>query len=64
VKLKDEVGVIPRTGAGIGEVVPILLSKKGAKVSCNSIFESTLKVTEKIINSIFKLSCCPTTIQT
>lgn len=47
-KLKDKVAVITGAGAGIGEATAILLAKEGAKVCCNSISESALKVVQKI----------------
>jgi len=51
VKLKEMVAIITGAGAGIGEATAILFASEGAKVCCNSISESALKVAERINNS-------------
>jgi len=48
--LKDKVAIITGSGAGIGGATAILFAKEGAKVCCNSISESALKVVQKIQN--------------
>lgn len=50
-RLKDKVAIITGAGAGIGEATAILFAKEGAKVCCNSISKSALKVVEKIKES-------------
>ncbi|MFX1588116.1 MAG: SDR family NAD(P)-dependent oxidoreductase, partial [Promethearchaeota archaeon] len=50
-KLKERVAIITGAGAGIGEATAILFASEGAKVCCNSISESALKVVERINNS-------------
>jgi len=47
-KLKEKVAVITGAGAGIGEATALLFAKEGAKVCCNSISGSALKIVEKI----------------
>jgi len=47
-KLKDKVAIITGAGAGIGEATAILFAKEGAKISCNSISESALRISEQI----------------
>jgi meso-butanediol dehydrogenase/(S,S)-butanediol dehydrogenase/diacetyl reductase len=48
VRLKDKVAIITGAGAGIGAATAILLAKEGVNVSCNSISESALEISEKI----------------
>ncbi len=48
-KLKDKVAIITGAGAGIGEATAILFAKEGARVCCNDLSESALKVVENII---------------
>lgn len=50
-KLQGKVAIITGAGAGIGEATAILFSKEGAKVCCNSLSKSALRVVEKINNS-------------
>ncbi len=50
-KLQEKVAIITGAGAGIGEATAILFSKEGAKVCCNSVSKSALRVVEKINNS-------------
>ncbi len=47
-KLQGKVAIITGAGAGIGEATAVLFAKEGAKVCCNSITKSALKVVEKI----------------
>lgn len=42
--IKDKVAVITGAGAGIGKATAELFAKKGAKVVCNSLSKSALKV--------------------
>jgi meso-butanediol dehydrogenase/(S,S)-butanediol dehydrogenase/diacetyl reductase len=50
-KLKGKVAIITGAGAGIGEATANLLAKEGAAISCNSLSDSALKVTERINNA-------------
>ncbi len=50
-KLKGKVAIVTGAGAGIGEATAFLLAREGALLSCNSLTESALKVTEKINNA-------------
>jgi NAD(P)-dependent dehydrogenase (short-subunit alcohol dehydrogenase family) len=50
-KLREKVAIITGAGAGIGKATAILFSKKGAKVCCNSLSKSALRVVEKINNA-------------
>ncbi|TFG13064.1 MAG: SDR family NAD(P)-dependent oxidoreductase, partial [Promethearchaeota archaeon] len=50
-KLQGKVAIITGAGAGIGEATAILFSKEGAKICCNSLSKSALRVVEKINNS-------------
>ncbi|TFG26019.1 MAG: glucose 1-dehydrogenase [Promethearchaeota archaeon] len=50
-KLQGKVAIITGAGSGIGEATAILFSKEGAKVCCNSLSKSALRVVEKINNS-------------
>jgi len=50
-KLLGKVAIITGSGAGIGEASAILFAKEGAKVCCNSLSDSAMKVVEKIKNS-------------
>ncbi|MEJ2248236.1 MAG: glucose 1-dehydrogenase [Candidatus Lokiarchaeota archaeon] len=50
-KLQNKVAIITGSGAGIGEATAILFAQEGAKVCCNSLSESSLKITEKILKS-------------
>lgn len=47
-KLKGKIAIITGAGAGIGEASAYLFAKEGAKVCCNSLSESALKVANKI----------------
>jgi len=47
-KLKEKIAVITGAGAGIGKSTAILFCKEGAKVSCNSLSKSALKVSKEI----------------
>jgi len=49
--LLGKVAIITGSGAGIGEASAILFAKEGAKVCCNSLSDSAMKVVEKIKNS-------------
>ena len=49
-KLKGKVALITGAGAGIGKSTAILFSREGAKLSCNSLTKSALKVSEEIKN--------------
>jgi NAD(P)-dependent dehydrogenase (short-subunit alcohol dehydrogenase family) len=51
VKLKEKVAIITGAGAGIGKATAILFANEGAKICCNSISKSALKVAEEITNS-------------
>ena len=50
-KLLGKVAIITGAGAGIGEASAILFAREGAKVCCNSLSDSAMKVVEKIKNS-------------
>jgi meso-butanediol dehydrogenase/(S,S)-butanediol dehydrogenase/diacetyl reductase len=50
-KLKEKVAIITGAGAGIGKATALLFASEGAKVCCNSISKSALKVAEKINKS-------------
>ncbi|MFX1567452.1 MAG: SDR family NAD(P)-dependent oxidoreductase [Promethearchaeota archaeon] len=47
-KLKGKVAVITGAGAGIGKATAFLFAKEGAKICCNSITQSALRVSEEI----------------
>lgn len=47
-KLKDKIAIITGAGAGIGRATAILFAEEGAKVCCNSITKSALKVSNQI----------------
>ncbi len=47
-KLLGKVAIITGAGAGIGEATSLLFAKEGAKVCCNSLSKSAMKVVEKI----------------
>ncbi len=47
-KLKGKVAIITGAGAGIGKTTAFLFAKEGAKVCCNSITKSALKISEEI----------------
>ena len=50
-KLLGKVAIITGAGAGIGEATAILFAQKGAKVCCNSLSNSAMRVVHKIKNS-------------
>jgi len=50
-KLSGKVAIITGAGAGIGEATAVLFAQNGAKVCCNSLSDSAMKVVEKIKNS-------------
>jgi len=50
-KLKGKVAIITGAGAGIGKATALLFANEGAKVCCNSISNSALKVVEEINNN-------------
>jgi NAD(P)-dependent dehydrogenase (short-subunit alcohol dehydrogenase family) len=50
-KLKEKIAIITGSGAGIGEATAFLFAKEGAKVCCNSVSDSALKVSDKINQS-------------
>ncbi len=50
-KLNDKVAIVTGAGAGIGEATALLFAKEGAKVSCNSISKSGMKVVNAINSS-------------
>ena len=50
-KLLGKIAIITGAGAGIGEATAILFAQKGAKVCCNSLSDSAMRVVEKIQNS-------------
>ncbi len=47
-KLKGRVAIVTGAGAGIGEATAVLFAKEGAKVCCNSLSKSALRVVNKI----------------
>ena len=47
-KLSGKVAIITGAGAGIGEATAVLFAQKGAKVCCNSLSDSAMRVVEKI----------------
>jgi NAD(P)-dependent dehydrogenase (short-subunit alcohol dehydrogenase family) len=47
-KLKDKVAIITGAGAGIGEATAKLFAKEGAKICCNSLTQSALRVVNNI----------------
>jgi len=49
-EIKDKVIIITGAGAGIGAATALLFAKRGAKVCCNSISNSGLKICKKIKN--------------
>ena len=47
-RLSGKVAIITGAGAGIGEATAVLFAQKGAKVCCNSLSDSAMRVVEKI----------------
>ena len=50
-KLEGKVIIITGAGAGIGEATALLFAKEGARICCNSLTDSSVKVVEKIKKS-------------
>jgi len=50
-KLTGKVATITGAGAGIGEATAVLFAQEGAKVCCNSLSNSAIRVVKKIKNS-------------
>jgi len=51
IKLEEKVAIITGAGAGIGEATAFLFAKEGAKVCCNSLSKSALKIADEINES-------------